>query len=165
MWLFAMMLIDIIIVIVVYALWGRPWLKKQAFAQPFMNWIEPIELTLFKKSETILLGRLLWVGGLFVTFYDSIAMFASSLDLTPLTTRIGNFLHIPDDMRGLAATAFIVAIGRAITWLRAQTTAPLELVSVSNKEIAASPKLAEAVAMADATKTEAVSVVAEAKAA
>lgn len=164
MWYLALALIDFIILIVVYALWLRPWLKVQPFAQPFLNWIEPVELALFKKSETILLGRLLWVGGLFVTFYDSVAMFASSLDLTPITTRIGDFLHIPSDMRGLAASAFIIAIGRAITWLRSQTTEPLELVSVSNKDVAANPQLAEAVAMADATKTEAVATVAQAKA-
>lgn len=164
MWLFAMIFIDIIVVLVVYAVWGRQWLKQEPFAQPFFNWIEPFETEMFKKSETILLGRLLWVGGLFVTFYDSIAMFASSLDLTPITTRIGDVLHIPDDMRGLAATAFIVAIGRAVTWLRTRTTAPLELVALPDKIVAENPKVAEAVAMADSTKTEAVAVVAQAKA-
>ncbi|KRP85969.1 hypothetical protein AOQ73_36445 [Bradyrhizobium pachyrhizi] len=66
----------------------RPCLKKQVWAQSFFAWIDPIELALFKKSETILVGRLLWIGGLFVTFYDAAATFVHSLDLTPLTTRV-----------------------------------------------------------------------------
>lgn len=154
----------IVAALFLYAIVVRPWLKTQPWAVNFFAWVEPLELALFKKSETILVGRLLWVGGLFVTFYDGIAVFFQTLDLTPITTRILDAMHIPTDMRGLTVTAFIAAMGRLITWLRDRTTQPIELVAVSDKQVAENPHIAEAIAMADSTKAEAVQVVASAKA-
>lgn len=148
-----------------YALRGRAWLQEKAWAKGFFAWIEPIEIALFKKSETILIGRLLWLGGLIVTFYDGLAVFARSLDLTPLTTRIFDLAHVPLDMRGMVTAALVTALGYLINWLRKRVTKPVELVAVPDKVAAENPKVAEAIAMADATKTEAVAVVAEAKAA
>jgi len=116
-------------VIVWYALQGRAWLKTKAWAQPFFAWIEPIEIALYKKSETILMGRLLWVGGLFVTAYDSAAAFLPNLDLTPITTRIFDALHVANDLRALATSAFIASIGLVITWLRSKVTKPLDEVA------------------------------------
>lgn len=115
--------------IVWYALKGRAWLKTKSWAEPFFAWIEPIEIALYKKSETILMGRLIWVGGLFVTAYDSAAAFLPNLDLTPVTTRIFDALHVANDMRALATSAFIAAIGLAMTWLRKRVTKPLEEVA------------------------------------
>ncbi|EJN15678.1 hypothetical protein PMI42_00695 [Bradyrhizobium sp. YR681] len=157
MTLFTAVLFALVVLALVYALWLRPWLKCQAWASGFFAWIEPIELRLYKKSETILVGRLLEFGGLFVTVYDSAATFVTSLDLTPLTTRALDALAIPPDMRGLAVTAFLAFLGRVITWLRAQTTKPLELVAASdaNLSVAASA----AVAQADAAKDQAVRLV------
>lgn len=143
-----------------YALRGRAWLKEQSWAQGFFAWIEPIEIGLYQKSETILVGRLLWLGGLFVTFYDGMAVFVQSLDLTPLTTRAFDFLHVPPDMRGMVVTALVTGLGYLINWMRKRTTKPVELVALPDKVVAENPKVAEAVAMADATKTEAVAVVA-----
>jgi hypothetical protein len=57
------------------------------------------------------------------------------------------------------------ALGAIVERLRNQTTKPLELVAVPDKVVAETPKIAEAVAMADATKQEAVAVIEEAKAA
>ncbi|MBR0687360.1 hypothetical protein JQ594_15620 [Bradyrhizobium manausense] len=156
MTLFLVVLLFLVILAAVYALWGRAWAKRQPWAASFFAWVEPIELALYKKSETILLGRLLWTGGLFVTAYDSLAVFVSSLDLTPITTRVMDAISIPPDMRGLAVTAFIALLGRAITWLRTQTTKPLELVAVPNElSVAASAALAQA----EAAKDQAVAVV------
>lgn len=146
-----------------YAIKGREWLKSKTWAAGFFSWIEPFEIALFKKSETILVGRLLWAGGLFVTFYDAIAVFASSLDLTPVTTRVFDWLSIPQDMRGLTVSAFLGALGLLINRLRNRTSKPIELVAVADKDI--TPKVAEAVAMAEATKDEAVAVVNDARAA
>ena len=153
----------LIAILIWYALRGRAWLKTKPWAQPFFSWIEPVEIALFKKSETILVGRLLWVGGLLVTSYDGIAVFASSLDLTPVTTRIFDALHIPPDMRGLTVTAFLGMIGLLMNWLRKRVTLPIEIVAVADKDV--TPKVAEAIAVADQTKVEAVAAVAEAKAA
>ncbi|MCW2112466.1 hypothetical protein QIH87_14315 [Bradyrhizobium elkanii] len=144
-----------------YALVLRPWLKNQAWAQSFFTWVDPIELALFKKSETILVGRLLWVGGLFVTFYDAAATFVHSLDLTPLTTRVFDWLQIPPDMRSLSMSAFIGILGLLINRLRKTTTKPLELVAVPDAKLP--PAAAQAVAQAEVAKEAAVQAVAEAK--
>lgn len=153
----------IVVAILVYALWGRAWLKQQSWAQGFFAAIEPLEIFLFKKSETILVGRLLWVGGLFVTAYDALALFASSLDLTPVTTRLFDFLHVPPDMRGLTATAALALIGQVVVWLRKRTTKPVEVVAVAQKDI--TPAVAQALVAAEETKQEAVAAVIDAKAA
>jgi hypothetical protein len=162
--IFGITLALILAALVWYAIKGRAWLKTKPWAVKFFAWIEPVELALFKKSETILVGRLLWVGGIFVTLYDSVAVFASSLDLTPVTTRIFDALSIPQDMRGLTVSAFFAILGLLINRLRAKVSQPLELTAISDKDVAANPKVAEAIAMADATKAEAVNVVADAKA-
>ncbi|HEY1215146.1 MAG TPA: hypothetical protein VGE93_16065 [Bryobacteraceae bacterium] len=147
----------IVVLLLAYAIVLRPWLKKQAWAQGFFAWIDPLEAALFKKSETILVGRLLWVSGLIVTFYDSLATFVHSLDLTPLTTRIFDWLQIPPDMRNLSVTAFVGILGLLINRLRKATTKPLELVAVPDAKV--TPAAAAAIAQADAAKEQAVQVV------
>ncbi|WP_375790865.1 hypothetical protein ACE102_33660 [Bradyrhizobium sp. vgs-9] len=154
-------LIAVVAVVAFYAIWGRQWLKKQPWAQKFFALVDPLELTLFKKSETILVGRLLWISGLLVTVYDAAAVFISSLDLTPLTTRIFDWLQVPLDMRNLLATAFIGILGLLINQLRMATTKPLELVAVP--AAAVTPEVAETMAAADEAKQQAVAAVAEAK--
>lgn len=149
-------------ILLFYALVLRPWLKTQSWAQGFFAKVDAVELALFKKSETVLAGRLLWLGSGLVTIYDAVGVFFTSLDLTPIQTRIFDALHIPQDLRGLTLSAFVMAIGLAIVNLRKKTTKPLELVAVSEKDVAANPKVAEAIAMADATKAEAVNVVTKA---
>lgn len=152
----------LVVLFLAYAIVGRTWLKKQAWAQSFFTWIEPFEIAVFQKSETILIGRLLWVGGLLVTFYDGIAIFMSSLDLTPVTTRLFDFAHVPPDMRGVATTAFITGLGYLINWLRKRTTKPLEVVAVASKDV--TPAVAQALVVAEAAKQDAVAAVQEAKA-
>ena len=145
----------------IYALVLRPWLKKQPWTQSFFASVDALESALFKKSETILVGRLLWVGGLFVTFYDGLATFVHSLDITPLTTRIFDWLQIPPDMRNLSATAAIGIIGLIINKLRAATTKPLDVVALPQSQV--TPATAQAIAKADAANQQAVQVVNEAK--
>lgn len=154
------LLIIIVLVVVLlfaYALWLRPWLKTKPWAEGFFAWVEPAELALFKKSETILVGRLLWVGGLFVSVYDGLAAFARSLDMTPLTTRVLDFLQVPQDMRSLTLSAFLTGIGLTINWLRVRTTKPLELVAVQESTAPAEVKVA--IAQADEAKEQAVATV------
>lgn len=144
-----------------YALAGRRWLRSKSWAQGFFAWIEPIEIALFKKSETILMGRILWVGGLFVTFYDSVAVFASSLDLTPVTTRVFDTVGVPADMRGLVMSGAITALGLIINWLRQRTTKPLELVAIAEKDI--TPAVADKIAIAEVAKVDALAEVKDAE--
>lgn len=119
--------IAVLICIVWYAMKGRAWLKAQPWADGFFAWIGPLETALYRKSETILMGRLLWVGGVLVTAYDSIAVFFTSLDLTPVTNRV--FATIPDDLRPLAVSGFVAMIGLLINWLRKRTAKPLDQVA------------------------------------
>lgn len=117
----------VLLVILWYALRGRAWLKEKPWAQGFFAWIEPIEIALYKKSETILVGRLMWVGGFFVTAYDSLATFLPSLDLTPITNRVLSW--VSDDLRPLIVSAAVTGIGLLINWLRKRTTKPIEAVA------------------------------------
>ena len=98
-----------------------------------------------------------------MTFYDGIAIFMSSLDLTPITTRLFDYAHIPLDMRGVATTAFITALGYLINWLRKRTTKPLPVVAVASKDI--TPAVAQAMVNAEVSKDVAVAAVNDAKAA
>lgn len=137
-----------------YALSGRDWLKSKPWANGFFEFFEPIEILLFKKSETILVGRLLQVLGGILTFLT----FVGSIDLTPILPLVpekyqamvnGIFSCLPLVLNGL---------GAIIEWLRNRTTKPIELVEIPDKVVAENPRVAEAVAMADATKKEAVAV-------
>lgn len=152
----------IAVLAILYAVVGRAWLKNRPWTAKFFAAIEPYELALFKKSETILVGRLLWVGGLLVTFYDGLAIFVSSLDLTPVTTRLFDYAQIPPDMRGVATTAFITGLGYLINWLRKRTTKPIEVVAVSDKDM--TREVAHALLAAEVFKDEAVTAVQQAKA-
>ena len=161
MTIFLLVLALLVALAFIYALVLRPWLKKQPWAQGFFANVDTLESALFKKSETILVGRLLWIGGLFVTFYDGLAVFVHSLDITPLTTRIFDWLQIPPDMRNLSATAAIGIIGLIINKLRKATTKPLDVVALPQAQV--TPAAAQAIAKADVANQQAVQAVAEAK--
>lgn len=144
-----------------YALWGREWLKTKAWAQPFFGWIEPIEIALFKKSETILVARMLQFLGVALTGL----IWIGSIDITPIIPLVPEkyqpYLHVvmsfmPQVLNGL---------GAIVERLRNQTTKPLELVAVPDKVVAESPAIAEAIVMAEVAKFEAVAEVEAQKAA
>lgn len=146
--------------ILAYALAIRPWLKTQAWAVRFFAWVEPFERNVFKKSETVLVGRLVWLGGAIVTLYDGFLAYFSSLNVEPLTTRVMDFLHIPQDLRGLTLSAAVTAIGLAMVRLRKTTTKPLEVVAAPQN---LSPTATAAVQRAETANQRAVEAVAEVK--
>ncbi|WNV09942.1 hypothetical protein [Tardiphaga sp. 709] len=150
-------------VLLVYAMWLRPWLKTKTWAQGFFAWIEPFEVAVFKKSETMLVSRLLELGSLIVGGYDSIAIFATSYDMTPITTRLFDLLHVAPDLRGVAMAGFVFALARIMSFLRKRTTKPLEVVAVASKDV--TPAVAQALVAAEVSKDEAVAAVNDAKAA
>jgi hypothetical protein len=146
--------------LLLYALWGREWLKTKSWAQGFFAWVEPIEIALFKKSETILVARLLSGLGLVLTFLTQI----STIDLTPIMPFVPEKYAVYVQVAFNSMPLVITGLGAIVERLRNQTTKPLELVAVPDKVVAETPKLAEVVAVADAAKVEAVAAVAEAKA-
>lgn len=153
--------VGIIGVILWYALAGRDWLKSKPWAAGFFAWIEPIEIVAFKKSGTILFARMKMLTGVLLTVLTQLG----SIDLTPIMP------FVPEQYAGLVRAVFnllpllISIVGWADERQRYSSTKPVELVALPDKVVAENPRVAEAVAMADATKTEAVAVVVNAKAA
>jgi hypothetical protein len=102
---------------------NKPW------AKGFFAWIEPIEIALYKKPKTILVGRLIWVGAFLVTAYDSLATFLPALDLTPITNR--TLSRVSDDLRPLVVTGAVALIGLLVNWMRKRTTKPVDAVAAN----------------------------------
>jgi hypothetical protein len=157
------MIIAIVVAVLLtwYAVSGRDWLKSKPWpwVQRFFAWIEPIEIKLFKKSQTILFARLKIVSGLILTGLTQ----AGTINLSPFMPLV------PDEYQfyvNVAVNSLPIALS-VMGWidelLRNKTTAPLELVAIAEKD--KTPEVEEAIAMADQTKTEAVEAVAQATAA
>lgn len=149
----------IVAVILVYALWGRDWLKAKPWAAPFFEWIEPIEVRLFKKSQTILVARTLSILGPVLTLLTQLG----TVDITPLMP------FVPDEHQGLVQFVWnllpltITGLGMIVEKLRNNTTLPLEVVAVPSKVLAENETVAAAVASVEVAKEEAVAVVKEEK--
>lgn len=140
-----------------YALAGRAWLKSKSWAQGFFAWVEPIEIALFKKSETILFARLLSGLGAILTVLTQLG----EINLTPLMP------FVPEKYQAVVNVAFnclpllITAVGWMVEKLRNRTTKPIELVAVP--ESATPPEVKEAIEVAEIAKVQAVEAVKEAK--
>lgn len=141
-----------------YALQGRDWLKSKPWAAGFFAWVEPIEIVLFKKSQTILFARLLSGLGVVLTMLQQF----NGIDLTPILPfvpeKYQSFLTIGVNCLPL----LISAVGWMVEKLRYATTKPIELVEVADKVVAANPEVARLVSEADDTKNVAVAVTAQA---
>lgn len=133
-----------------YALQGRDWLKSKPWAQPFFAWVEPIEIALFKKSETILFARLLSGLGAVLTFLTQFG----TIDLTPFMPFVPEkyqpFVNVAVNCMPL----LITVVGWMVEKLRNATTKPIELVAVAQKDI--TPAAEEAIVAAELTKADAV---------
>lgn len=142
-----------------YALVGRPWLKSKPWAQALFAAVEPIEIALYKKSETILWARLKMIVGATLTILTT----AGSIDVTPIMPLV------PEAYQGAVHTAInllpllITIVGMIDEKLRNTTTKPIELVAVPDKAVP--PAVVLALARADMAKMDAVAAVIEAKAA
>jgi len=138
--------------LLVYALWGRSWLKSKPWAVGFFAWVEPVEIALFKKSETILAARTLSALGALLTFLTQIG----DINLAAITP------FVPEKYQAFVTFGvnclplLISAVGWMVEKLRAKVTKPLELVAVPDKVIAENPVIAQAVADAEVAKVEAV---------
>lgn len=143
--------------VVIWCVVIRPWLRTQAWAAPFFKWIEPIELTIYKKSETILLARFKVLVGLLLTGMTQLGV----IDITPLLPLV------PDAYDKYVIVAWnmlpmvISFLGMIDEKLRNDTTQPIEMVAVANKDM--TPAVVEAIAVADIAKVEAVTAVEIAK--
>lgn len=141
-----------------YVIKGRTWFKTAPYLPDigFYKFIEPIEIALWKKSETILWQRLKAALG-------SLGLLLPQVGAVDLNAVLP---FVPEDYRLMVAAIPSVALlldGIVGEMLRNRTSRPLELVAVpETKPIP--QEVAAAVAQADAIKEAAVDVVKEAKA-
>lgn len=148
-----------------YALQGREWLKTKPWAEGFFATVEPVEIFLFKKSETLIVARTLQGLGAILTALT----WLGSIDITPILPLV------PEKYAAIVQAVFsflplvLNGLGAIVERLRNRTTKPIELVAVADSVVAENPIVAETIAKADELKVEAVAVtavaVAEAKAA
>ena len=141
-----------------YALLGREWLKSKPWAQGFFAWAEPVEIALFKKSETILFARLKIVTGFVLTILTQ----AGAINLAPFMPFVPEKYQLWVNIAVNAVPMLLSVVGMIDEWLRNRTTKPIELVSAP--EATATPVVKAAIAQADAAKAEAIAVVQDAKA-
>ncbi len=145
------------LLLAIYVAWGRKWLKTKPWADGYFRLIEPIEIFLFSKSETILWARLKQFTGVALTFLTQ----AGAIDITPLMP------FVPDQYEGYVRAAFnciplvITLMGIVDEKLRRDTTKPLELVAIADKDI--TPAVASAIAVAEVAKVQAVTEIKEAE--
>lgn len=139
-----------------YALQGRDWLKSKPWGQALLAKAEPVEIFLFKKSETLIVARTLQGLGAILTALT----WLGSIDITPILPLV------PEKYTAIVQAAFsflplvLNGLGAIVERLRNRTTKPIELVAVADKVVAENPVVAEAIAKADDLKVEAVAVTA-----
>lgn len=131
-----------------WVVWGRAWLKAQPWAWSirFFALIEPIEIALWSKSETLLWSRFLPV----LMALSGFLTWLGAIDVSPL------YIMLPDKYHPwLAALPFVTVglLGIVNEILRWQTTKPVEIVAVPD---AAPPAVVAAIAEAEVAKDNAV---------
>lgn len=102
-----------------YVVWLRPWLRDKSWAQRFFARIEPVEIALWKKSESILWARFLQAVGLAVPLLQLIG----AVDITPYLT------IVPEGYAPYLLLVVFVA-GQIGEKLRKDTTKPLDIVAL-----------------------------------
>lgn len=141
-----LILSTVFILFALYALFGREWLKQQPWAQGFLAAIEPVEIALWSKSETILWARLKMLTGIVLTILTQ----AQVIDITPLLP------FIPDKYDALVTHAWamlpmiISVMGMMDEKLRRDTTKPLEVVALPEAVLTHPAVAAEVAKAADA---------------
>ena len=136
-----------------WILFLRRWLKAHGYAQAFFAWIEPIEIALYSKSETILWARLQQLGGFVMLVLPEIG----AVDATPFLP------FVPDNHKWWVAATPGVALavnGMICEHQRRHCTKPLEVVALPAQ---VPPDVAAAVEKAEAAKQTAVEIVQQAK--
>lgn len=143
----------VVALVAAYVVLVRPWLCRQAWARTLFAAIEPIELRLWKKSETILWARFKQVLAVLFAALPQIG----AIDVTPYLAVIPQKHHWWVMLIPSAALSIDGLIGE---WLRRTTTKPLELVAIPEK---VDPAVAEAVTEVEIANKMAVEVVKEAQ--
>lgn len=132
--------------VLLWVVWGRTWLKSQSWTVGFFAAIEPIEIALWSKSETILWARFVPL----LTALSGFLTWLGALDVTPFLQLIPEKYQPWVSVLPFAAVALL---GIVTEILRRSTTKPLEIVAVPD---AAPPELVAVIAEAEVAKDNAV---------
>jgi hypothetical protein len=132
---------------------ARPILLCYEWAKPFFLAIEPFELWVYKKSETILWARFKVFIGLLLTTLTQ----AQVIDITPLMPLVPDAWEPTIKILWGMLPMFISFLGLVDEKLRNDTTKPIELVALpeAKKEI---PEVKAILEAAQETKEAAVAV-------
>lgn len=123
-WIFAIALVTALMI--AWVVFIRPWMRDKPWAKGFFEFIEPIELRLWRKSETILFARFKILVGVLIT----ILTHAGAINIEQLMP------FIPDQhewwIRAIwnSLPLTISLLGLVDEQLRKDTTKPLEAVVV-----------------------------------
>lgn len=151
-WLVGLTVITVLIALYVVAI--RPWMRTTAWGAAFLDKIEPFERIVYKNSESILWARFLQLLGVLLTLLTSLG----SINLEPVKPFLPDYLQwLPTAMPLIVSFAGVVQ-----EMLRRDTTKPLEIVAMRTD---APPEVKFAAAQAAAANAQAVAKVEEAKAA
>jgi hypothetical protein len=116
-------LIGLTVVVALYVVWLRPWLRDKTWAAGFFARVEPVEIALWKKSESILWARFLQAVGLVVPFLQLVG----AIDIAP-------YLAIVPEGYAPYLLLFIFIAGQIGERLRKDTTKPLDVVAMPEVE-------------------------------
>lgn len=139
----------------VYVIAGRDRLKRLPLLTGFFAWFEPYEIRFWSKSETIFKARFMQCVGLLLSFLT----FIHSQDLTALMPFLPTWAQLLMPMMPLV----INLLSALDEYLRKSTTKPIEVVAVPDAN--APPEVQAAVVLVEVANENAVSAVANAKAA
>lgn len=132
--------------VLLWVVWGRGWLKAQSWSVGFFALIEPVEIALWSKSETLLWSRFLPA----LMALSGFLTWLGAIDVSPLYVLLPEKYH-----PWLAVLPFVTVglLGIVNEILRWQTTKPVEIVAVPD---AAPPALVAAITEAEVAKDNAV---------
>lgn len=153
-WLFALALLTAFIIF--YVAVFRPWLRQKSWAEGFFRLIEPIELHLWRKSETILFARFKMLIGMLLSLLTTIGQINVEPILAVFPVEQQGKIRLALGLLPLAITI----IGWVDEQLRKDTSKPLELVALPENK---PPEVVQAIMQADVAKVEAVAAIEVAK--
>lgn len=141
-----------------YVVFFRPWLRQRPWAAGFFAAIEPFEIALYRKSETLLRARFKMAAGVLV----AVLSYLGTVDLTPLAALVPVKYQSYANAIVAMLPLLVTLSGIIDEALRRDTTKPLERVEIP-EAVKAEPEVAKAEAKADAANASTVEVAKEAE--
>lgn len=149
----------LVVFIIVWVTYGRDWVATTQRGARFLAWIEPFEIALYKKSNTILWARFKMLTGALLTLMTQMG----EIDITPLLPLLSEKWRGPVQVGFNFLPLTITLMGMIDEQQRNNTTKPVEIVALPNA-VLAEPEVAQAVAHVEIAQANAKVVAVEKKA-